>query len=95
MMVGYLELAQKLVWTSQIFLIPHHPNQPAAIRHGSRGFPSQPSKIMHWMYQVAWHVFEAVVWSLGWFDVLNWLKSWFGRAKFSSSHIVQTSLLQD
>jgi hypothetical protein len=47
------------------------------------------------MYQVAWHVFEAVVWSLGWFDVLNWLKSWFGRAKFSSSHIVQTSLLQD
>jgi hypothetical protein len=65
MMVGYLvELAQKLVWKSQIFVVPHHPNQPAA-RHGSRGFPSQPSKIMHWMYQVAWHVFEAVVWSLG------------------------------
>jgi hypothetical protein len=63
LLVGYLELAQKLVWASQIFLIPHRPNQPAA-RHGSRGFPSQQSKIMHWMYQVAWHVFEAVVWSL-------------------------------
>jgi hypothetical protein len=47
------------------------------------------------MYQVAWHVFEAVVWSLCWMDILNWLKSWLGQAKFSSSHTVQTTLLQD
>jgi hypothetical protein len=47
------------------------------------------------MYQVAWHVFEAVVWSLCWLDILNWLKSWFGRAKFLTSHTNQTSLLQD
>jgi hypothetical protein len=57
-----LILAQKMTWASQIFIIPHCPNQPAA-RHGARGFPSQPSKIMHWMYQVTWHVFEAVIWS--------------------------------
>jgi hypothetical protein len=63
LLIGYLELAQKLIWESQIFLIPHRPNQPAA-RLRDNGFPSQPSKIMHWMYQVTWHVFEAVVWSL-------------------------------
>jgi hypothetical protein len=63
MMVGYLELAQKLAWASQIFLIPQRPNQPAARLRDNR-FPSQPFQIMHWMYQVAWHVFEAVVWSL-------------------------------
>jgi hypothetical protein len=74
MKVGYLELDHELVWVSQIFVIPHQPNQPAA-RLGSCGFPSQPSKTMHWIYQVAWHVFEAVVWSLGWLDILNWLKS--------------------
>jgi hypothetical protein len=28
-------------------------------------------------------------------DILNWIKSWFGPAKFLSSHTVQTSLLQD
>jgi hypothetical protein len=94
MFVGHLELAQKLIWASQIFLIPHHSNHQQAARLRARGFPSQPSKIIHWMYQVAWHVFEAVVRSLWWLDILNWLKSWFGRAKFSSSHIIQTSLLQ-
>jgi hypothetical protein len=86
MMVGYLELAQKLALArSQIFVVPHHPHQPAA-RLRARYFPSQPSKIMHWMYQVTWHVFEAVVWSLCWLDILNWIKSWRGRAKFLSSH---------
>jgi hypothetical protein len=60
MFVGYLELDQKLAWTSQIFDIPHCPNQPAA-RLRANGFPSQPSKIMHWMYQVTWHIFEAVI----------------------------------
>jgi hypothetical protein len=64
-----LILAQKLVWHGKIFDIPHHTNQAAA-RHGALGFPSQPSKIMHWMYQVTWHVFEAVIWSLWWLDIL-------------------------
>jgi hypothetical protein len=94
MLVGHLELAQKLIWASQIFLIPHCPNHQQAARLRAHGFPSQPSQIMHWMYQVAWDVFESVVRSLWWLDILNWLKSWFGRAKFSSSHIIQTSLLQ-
>jgi hypothetical protein len=44
MLVGYLVLAQKLAWMSQIFEIPHLPNQSAA-RHGAHGFPSQSSKI--------------------------------------------------
>jgi hypothetical protein len=64
-----LILAQKLVWHGKIFDIPHYTNQ-AATRHGALGFPSQPSKIMHWMYQVTWHVFEAVIWSLCWLDIL-------------------------
>jgi hypothetical protein len=48
------------------------------------------------MYQVAWHVFEAVVWSLGWLDILNWLKNYLGQAKFLSFNTIQTtSLLQE
>jgi hypothetical protein len=95
MLDGCLELAQKLIWASQNFPHPtHHPNQPAA-RLRANGFPSQPSQIMHWMYQVSWHVFEAVVRSLWRLDILNWIMSWFGWAKFSSSHTNQTSLLQD
>jgi hypothetical protein len=36
-------------------------NQPVA-RHGALGFPSQPSKIfIYWIYQMIWHVFEAVI----------------------------------
>jgi hypothetical protein len=66
----------------QIFLIPHRPNQPAA-RHGAREFPCQPPKIMHWMNQVTWDVFEAVIWSLCWLDILI------------LSHTAQTSVLQD
>jgi hypothetical protein len=95
MMVRCLELAQKLVWVSQIFLTPHRPNQPAT-RLRANGFPSQPSQIMHWMYQVAWHFFEAVVWPLCWLDILNWLKNmaWASQI-FVIPHTVQTSLLQD
>jgi hypothetical protein len=50
-------------------LTPQRTNQAAA-RHGALGFPFQPSKIMHWMYQVTWHVFEDVIWSLFWLDIL-------------------------
>jgi hypothetical protein len=54
-----LILAQKLVWHGEIFDIPHRTStNKAATRHGALGFPSQPSKIMHWMYQVTWHVLK-------------------------------------
>jgi hypothetical protein len=70
MLVGYLDIGSKVgLQFSQIFDIPHCTNQAAA-RHGALGFPSQPSKIMHWMYQVTWHVFENVIWSLWWLDIL-------------------------
>jgi hypothetical protein len=81
-----LILAQKLVWFSQIFGSPHHTNQAAA-RHGALGFPSHPFKIMHWMYQVTWHVFEAVIWSLCWLDKLILAQKlvWFSQI-FGSPH---------
>jgi hypothetical protein len=48
---------------SWIFDISPHPNGPSA-RHRPHGFPSKPSKIMHWMYQVNWDGFEAMVWTI-------------------------------
>jgi hypothetical protein len=90
-----LILAQKLVWFSQNFDIPHHTNQAAA-RHGALGFPSQPFKIMHWMYQKTWHVFEAVIWSLWSLDILILAQKlvWHGKI-FDIPHTIQTMLLQD
>jgi hypothetical protein len=64
-----LILAQKVGLSELNFrhLTPH-PNGPAA-RHRAHGFPFKPSKIMHWMYQVNWDGFEAMVWTICWLDI--------------------------